>query len=279
MDYLTFDLTAVALPAVLLSRGTARAAVRRPAALLAAVALVWTAPWDDHLVRSGVWSYAAGAVHGRVGAVPVEEYLFVVLEVALVAAWALRAGLLPEPAELRAGPRSGSAAARSALPWAMAAAAGSALLLAGGPLRYLGLLLVWAGPPLALQAAVGGDVLAARRPGRLATALPVALWLCVADRLAIGAGLWTITPSTSLGLTPLGLPVEEAVFFALTCLLVTDGLLLACSPAVRRRLRVPARLRPAACGGRRATEVGAGPGRSASGSGAAPVRGTVARPV
>ena len=106
----------------------------------------------------------------------------------------------------------------------------------GGDVRYLGLLLLWAGPPLALQRAVAGDLLRASRWDRLVVGAPVVLWLCLADRLAIGAGTWSIAADASTGVL-LGLPVEEALFFCLTGLLVADGLLLATDPVALGRAR------------------------------------------
>lgn len=242
MSYLAFDVLLVALPAVLLLVGTPWRRLVGPVAVLVPVALLWTAPWDEHLVRTGVWTYAPDAVLARVGSVPAEEYGFVVLEVLLVGAWALRSGALPLPPVLPAGGRA--CRVRGTALWLGLSAAGVGLAVAGGHLRYLGLLLLWAGPPLALQRAVAGDVLAARRRVRLRTAAPCALWLCAADRLALAEGVWSIAPASSTGLALLGLPAEEALFFALTCLLVTDGLLLAADPAVRARasalLRWPA---------------------------------------
>lgn len=233
MDYLLFDLLVLALPAALLLRAAhGRRRLLGPAAVLATLALAWTGPWDDHLVRTGVWTYDPGAVLARVGAVPLEEYGFVVLEVLLVGAWSLRIGALPRAAAVIAAP---SARTRGACAWAAVGALGAGLLLIGGSYRYLGLLLVWAAPPLALQHAVAGDVLATRRHLRLLTAAPVALWLCVADRLALAHGVWTIASGSSTGAALLGLPVEEALFFVLTCLLVTDGLLLASDPQVLAR--------------------------------------------
>ena len=92
---------------------------------------------------------------------------------------------------------------------------------------YLGLILVWAMPILALQWGFGGDLLwARRRTFAWAVALPT-LWLWVADRYAIGVGIWWISPDRTLGWAPLGLPVEEATFFLVTNLLVVGGVLLA----------------------------------------------------
>ncbi|MCW2778936.1 MAG: lycopene cyclase domain protein, partial [Frankiales bacterium] len=117
MDYWLFDLLAVALPTALLLRGRRPGpVVVRASLLLAAVAVAWTAPWDEHLVRTGVWSYGPDRVLAVLGSVPVEEYAFVVLLVALVAAWGSRTGLL-RPGTLAAGSR-----ARTAAGWGAVAA-------------------------------------------------------------------------------------------------------------------------------------------------------------
>ncbi|HZU14002.1 MAG TPA: lycopene cyclase domain-containing protein [Chloroflexota bacterium] len=53
-------------------------------AALSVVALLYTAPWDNMIVTAGVWSYGRGHVAGVViGHVPLEEYVFYVLQVAL----------------------------------------------------------------------------------------------------------------------------------------------------------------------------------------------------
>lgn len=243
MTYLLFDMFAVALPAALLLYGAQqKTMLLKPVGSLALVALLWTAPWDEYLSRTSVWTYDPAGVIGRIGRVPVEEYAFVVLEVVLVGAWALRCGGLAGP---RNKPGHIAARHRGALAWSAAGLVGVLLLVAGGQLRYLGLLLVWVAPPLALQQAIAGDVLAAHRAIRLRIGLPVALWLCAADRLALASGVWAISPASSTGWLILGLPLEEALFFFLTCWLLTDGLLLATDPSVRQRafalLPIPAR--------------------------------------
>ena len=54
--------------------------------VLALVALLYTTPWDDAIIRLGVWSYPTSRVLGwSIGRVPVEECTFYVLQVALVA--------------------------------------------------------------------------------------------------------------------------------------------------------------------------------------------------
>jgi lycopene beta-cyclase len=234
VPYWAFDVVALGLPLLLLLAG-ARPPLRRTAAaagVLAAVALVWTVPWDGHLVRAGVWSHGEGRVLAVVADVPVEEWAFVVLQVALVAAWGARLGLLPGRLAVPRGRRS-----RGALGWTAVTAVGVVLAVLGGATTYLGLLLAWVGPPLALQQALCGDLLRPRRAARALLALPVALWLCAADRFALAEGIWRISPDLSTGVLLAGLPLEEALFFLLTSLLVADGLLLATDPRALARAR------------------------------------------
>ena len=63
------------------------------------------------------------------------------------------------------------------------------------------------------------------------------LWLSFADRLAIGDGIWDISLDRSLGIFILGLPLEEAVFFLITNILIVQGLLALSSPEAWARVR------------------------------------------
>ena len=50
------------------------------------------------------------------------------------------------------------------------------------------------------------------------------LYLCLADSYAISEGIWTLEPATRTGWELGNLPIEEALFFALTNLFVFQGL-------------------------------------------------------
>ena len=53
-------------------------------AVLAIIALVYTTPWDNAIVMMGVWSYDPALIAGIVlGVIPLEEYLFFVLQTML----------------------------------------------------------------------------------------------------------------------------------------------------------------------------------------------------
>lgn len=53
-------------------------------AVVSLVALLYTGPWDNLIILNGVWSYTPHQILGVViGHVPLEEYLFYVLQVFL----------------------------------------------------------------------------------------------------------------------------------------------------------------------------------------------------
>ena len=52
------------------------------------------------------------------------------------------------------------------------------------------------------------------------------LYLWLWDAFAIGDGIWSISAEFTVGVTVGGLPIEEAVFFLLTNVLVVQGVLL-----------------------------------------------------
>jgi lycopene cyclase domain-containing protein len=250
MTYLTFLLVFLAPPILVLGLLAVRDARRNRAwlgarggrlpvaALLAHVllAVTYTTPWDNYLVATGVWWYDPARVLGiTLGWVPLEEYFFFILQTLLAGLFLFAlARRLPPPGaagddvSLR---RIGALAA--AILWLL-----SALLLVAGDRSgtYLGLELIWALPPIALQLAFGADILWRRRRVVFLTLATMTLYLALADSLAIGEGVWTIAPSQSLNALIGGiLPVEELVFFFLTNALVVFGLTLALAPETWRR--------------------------------------------
>ena len=201
------------------------------------IALLYTTLWDNFLVATRVWWYDPALVNGLTLAyVPIEEYTFFVLQPILAGLWLiflLRRLRVPEEPVQNNGP-----AQTGIRRWAVLVSAviwlGSVVLLASGwqPGIYMGLELVWAVPPIAMQLAFGADIL--WRYKRLVglVIVPLTLYLSTADAVAINNGIWTINPEKSVGLLLGGvLPVEEFLFFLLTNTLVTFGIALVLSQA------------------------------------------------
>jgi lycopene beta-cyclase len=256
MSYLTFHLVFILPPLLLLLPAVPAAAARLgPRALwtlpaVAAIALIYTTPWDNYLVYRGVWWYGPDRVLGTIGYVPVEEYLFFILQPLLTGAWLYRL-LLRERTTARPAQEENvayMASARMMLPCSVRACgvllyatitAAGALALTWESGLYLGLILAWVGPVLAAQWFFMGRTAASRpRLFALAVAVPT-LYLWIADRIAIGLGIWSIAPQYTTGLHLVGLPVEEAVFFLATNLLVVQGVLLFLQPVLPGAARPP----------------------------------------
>ena len=239
MTYLAFHL-AFTLPPLVLLALTARLPAGVPAARaaavtagLAAVAFVYTLPWDAYLVARGVWGYGDGRVTATLAGVPAEEVAFFAVQTVIAALWTLR--VLRRSGHDAVLPHRGGRAAQAtgALLGLALTAAGLAMLAAPRTL-YLGLILAWAGPPLAVQWGWGLDRLLGRWRVWLAGIAAPALYLSAVDAAAIRDGIWRIAPETSTGWAVLGLPVEEGFFFVVTSALVVQGVLLALDLLARR---------------------------------------------
>jgi lycopene cyclase domain-containing protein len=213
--------------------------------VLIALAVGYTTPWDARLIAIGVWQYGEGAVARRLLGVPLGEYVFFVLQPVVTLLWVrwisrdwwvrwitrdwwvrwiTRDGDAPSRAPSRP---SSSDRSVGLLAGATISVVGGWLVFAGPEARlYLGAILLWAGPVLAVQWAYDWPSL--RRRGRtiaLGVLVPTG-YLCLVDRIAIDAGIWTISPAYTTGLTIGGLPVEEGLFFLVTNCFLVQGYLL-----------------------------------------------------
>lgn len=230
MSYLVFHLVfilppimimAATLPSSLDDLGGWRARIALP--LIALIALTYTTAWDNYLVARSVWWYGPGRVLATIGFVPVEEYLFFVLQPILTGLFlfqylARRAGALPT-----GGPQSAWAGFLAFL-----ALTGTGVLLLNGAETglYMGLVLTWASPLLAGMWLYDGETLWAHRRTLLYAVGVPTVYLWGADAIAIATGIWTISSTYTLGLAVGSLPLEEATFFLMTNLLVVKGILL-----------------------------------------------------
>ena len=206
------------------------------------LALIYTAPWDNLLVAKGVWGYGANRVLFTFGWVPFEEYLFFILQTLLTGLWVLLLHRRNVPA--RSGVSRANAVRLIGALWWLGLAVAGVLALTTRHGLYFGMIAAWAAPILALQWGFAGDLLLRRPYVLLAGFLLPTLYLWLADRLALGLGIWWISPELSSGLHLFGLPAEEALFFLLTNLLVVFGMTLALEPLALERLRALRSLSP-----------------------------------
>jgi lycopene beta-cyclase len=206
--------------------------------LLIVVAVLYTTPWDNYLVATHVWWYDPGLVTGiTFGWVPLEEYVFFVLQPVLIVLWCLWvARRAPRASQDVGWPGRFLTLGLLAGVWIGALVM---LVVDWRPGRYLGLELAWALPPIFIQVAVGMRTVPQQRWLLALTVIPITLYLSLADSLAISMGIWTISPANSLGVTVGRLPLEECLFFLLTTTLVSVGFILATAEQGRGLPRLP----------------------------------------
>lgn len=208
--------------------------------LLPLVALIYTTPWDNYLVATRVWWYKPELVTGFIiGWVPIEEYTFFILQPLFTGLFLLTL--------LRRLPHDAKPANQPRLRYSLAAAAGLLWLcilvlfwLGYDAFTYMGLMLGWALPPIIFQLFFGGDILWRHRKAVLTAIIIPTVYLSYADGLAIDGGTWTINPEQSLNIFLGGvLPIEEAIFFLVTNVLVVLGLTLFGAQESQNRVPLP----------------------------------------
>jgi lycopene cyclase domain-containing protein len=202
------------------------------------IAAIYTAPWDNYLVATGVWYYDPDLVTGIVfGYVPLEEYTFFVLETLMIGLWwqmlARQKFFIPKNLfQPNKTLRSWALGLLAAL-WAVSL---FVLLSDWEPGTYLAITLTWALPAITPQLAFGADILWHYRRLLGTVILTGAGYLSAMDALAISSGTWTINPAQSTGIFVGALPIEEAVFFVVTVVLVSFGITLLLAITSQERL-------------------------------------------
>ena len=200
--------------------------------VVAAIAFVYAAPWDNYLIWRGVWDSPPDRILGRLLFVPVEEYAFFLLQPLLTGAWF---GVVLRRWRLRPLPRGSRPAA---LAWLVVVISGVVLWGRPGSL-YLGTLLVWAALPLAGMSWYRGGWLGRNLGPMAAAVVPPTAYLWWVDRVALAEGAWVLSSEHIVGLSVFGLPLEEALFFLLTNILVVTGAGLFLEPALEATTAPP----------------------------------------
>ena len=191
--------------------------------VLCVLAFVYTTPWDNYLVAKEVWWYGPERVAFVIGYVPIEEYAFFFLQTIFTGLWCL---FLQSKIRFNREPSKNKNLKIAVLAGMSAMFALGVYSLTQTNMFYMGLILAWALPILILQFAIGGQYLLSNLKLFLWTIIPSSVYLCLTDAYAIWDGIWTISEAYTIGLKFGVLPLEEALFFLITNLMVAQGLIL-----------------------------------------------------
>lgn len=201
------------------------------------LAVVYTTPWDNYLVATGVWYYNPALVTGLViGYVPIEEYTFFVVETILAGLWwwFLARRLHPpltdgEGLGLRVRFTSNKrlvyvSTCVLVFVWIIFTVI---LFSDNQPLTYLSITLVWALPAILPQLLFGADILWHYRTLVFWSIMVPGTYLSLMDMVALSETTWSISPTQTTGILFFGiLPLEEVAFFFITNVLITFGMTL-----------------------------------------------------
>jgi lycopene beta-cyclase len=192
------------------------------------IALIYTTPWDNYLVATGVWYYNPDLVTGIVfGYVPIEEYTFFILETFLAGMWWwFLARRIPEPAEPFKPNKTGRLVAFGVL-FAAWLVFTCLFFLGGVEWTYLAIILFWALPPIFPQFLFGADILWHYRKLVFTAIFIPGLYLSLMDIVALTDTTWSISKEQTLNILYFNiLPLEEIVFFFITNVLIGFGMTL-----------------------------------------------------
>ena len=213
--------------------------------ILIMVAVIYTTPWDNYLVATGVWWYNPELVTGfTIGWVPIEEYTFFVVQTIMTGLLVMVLARRVPPVQTLDAHQSRSirivASSVLGFVWIVC----SIILIMSfispdqwKPWTYFGLETAWGLFPILIQMMVGADILWSHRRIVLPAILIPSIYLSLADTIAIGEGTWVINPEQSLPILLGGvLPIEEAIFFTITNTLVVLGMTLALAWESEKRI-------------------------------------------
>ena len=208
------------------------------------LAVLYTTPWDNYLVATGVWYYNPKLVTGWViGYVPIEEYTFFVVETILAGLWwwflarrldAAHHPALPEKAAFT--PNKQIIYLSTVLLICVWLIFTYLLFFGDTQWTYLSLTLFWALPAILPQLLFGADILWQYRKLVFWAIMVPGMYLSLIDIVALSETTWSISPAHTTGILFFGiLPLEEVVFFFITNSLIGFGMTLLLAKVSRVR--------------------------------------------
>lgn len=231
--HLTFNLPLLTVLFFLSGRGIWPMEMVLVMAGVLGIVVAFTSPWDNWAVAKGIWDFPKERVRFRIGRLPVEEYAFFIIQSLEVMwlSWILLRWV--EPPHGAPQPRwIGEPQVLRQMGFLFVVWAAVGVALKQWPERerrihYAWHLLFWFLPVVALQWMVAGPMLRAYSFHVWVPTLGIGTYLCLADWYAIRQGIWFFDPRQITGIKIGGImPWEEAAFFYITSLLVSQTFLI-----------------------------------------------------
>lgn len=194
---------------------------------LCILAVAYTTPWDNYIIYHKAWWYRKDAVLGTIGYVPIEEYLFFIIQTifttlwtTLMSRWSLNSLYLP----------SKNITKVYAIRYAVITFVTIVMIIGwknaipATKTFYMGSIIWWISLVVILLWYISGTYVCKRYKETLLSIIVPSVYLCYVDVIALRARVWHINEATSLEIFLVDdLPLEEISFFFLTNIIVTLG--------------------------------------------------------
>lgn len=190
------------------------------------MAFVYTTPWDNYIIFHDAWKYKPENVLAIIGYVPVEEYMFFIIQTIITSLWTLICTKWSPACFNFNYDKQSYTLIRwipiSALAWM--AYQGHRIAVPGKDTFYLGCILWWSCPVIMfLWYGAGNYFVIKLRSTTVAIVVPT-LYMCWVDQIALNNYVWHINEKTSLNIfIAKDLPFEEFLFFFITNMIIVLG--------------------------------------------------------
>jgi lycopene beta-cyclase len=187
---------------------------------LSVMAMIYTTPWDNYLVKNKIWWYGEDKVLAVIGYVPIEEYTFFILQTIMSGLFLF---FILKKIPTKVSMRTLTPKITGVIFFLITTILGIMWFL-NDSTKYLGLIVGWASPVFLIQWAFGGDIFWQNKKSYLISIFAPSIYLWIADAIAIKLEIWTISQQYTTGIFLYNLPIEEAIFFVATNMMVVQGL-------------------------------------------------------
>lgn len=190
---------------------------------LCIMALVYTTPWDNYIIYNGGWTFPEDRLLGVIGYVPVEEYMFFVIQSILTSLWVLLCIRWSIPCVNFNFNKKTYLLIRwiPILVLGIVTVLGYKMVVPGEQTFYLGCLLCWVSPVIMFLWYGAGNLFVKNIVPSAIAVVGSTLYLCWVDLIALKNNVWHINEATSFNVFVVEhLPSEEAFFFFIVNLLL-----------------------------------------------------------
>lgn len=193
---------------------------------VSSMAFIYTTPWDNYIIFHDAWIYKPENILAVIGYVPVEEYMFFVIQTIMTSLWVLICTRW-SPACLYFNYNKMTYKLIRWIPiliLALATIQGYRIAIPGKDTFYLGCIMWWSCPVIMfLWFGAGNYFIKKSTLTAIAVVVPT-LYLCWVDQIALKNDVWHINEKTSLKIfLAEDLPFEECLFFLITNIIIVLG--------------------------------------------------------